>query len=123
MAPSFHNPFTRAEAVDLWARLVAGWANSLNPTGSRTLYDGIPNYVDAGGSYEGVTRMLWGLGSWLADPNRQAQLEWRGVSYDLERLTLRALVNGCNPNAPGSWRHTNLPHPDKSHADHDQRTV
>ncbi len=28
--------------------------------------------------------MLWGLGSWLADANRPSQLEWRGVTYDLE---------------------------------------
>src|SRR4051812_14170188 len=123
MAQDLHIPFSRTEAINLWARLVAGWANSLNPNGSRTLMDGIPNYVDAGGSYEGVTRMLWGLGSWLADPNRPSKLDWRGVSYDLEQLTYRALVNGCSPDAPGSWRHTLLPHPDKAHSDRDQRTV
>ncbi|MEO8607930.1 MAG: DUF2264 domain-containing protein [Chloroflexota bacterium] len=121
MAQEIQIPFSHAEAVDLWARLVAGWANVLNPAGNRTLMDGIPNYVDAGGSYEGVTRMLWGLGSWLTDQNRPAQLEWRGVTYDLEQLTYRALVNGCNPNTPGSWRNALLPHPDKSHSD--QRTV
>ncbi|MBZ0287782.1 MAG: DUF2264 domain-containing protein, partial [Anaerolineae bacterium] len=121
MTASFTTPFSRDEAVDLWSRLVAGWADSLNAAGSRTLMDGVPNYVDAGGSYEGVTRMLWGLGSWLADPSRPSQLEWRGSTYDLEHLTCRALVNGCNPHALGSWRYDFLPHND--HADHDQRTV
>ena len=111
-------PFTRAEALELWARLVAGWANNLNSSGSRTLLDGIPNYAESGGSYEGVTRMLWGLGSWLADPERPAHLQWRGVTYDLEQLTYRALVNGCDPDAPGSWRHEPV-----RRAAWDQRTV
>ncbi len=118
MAQDFHVPFSRTEATDLWSQLVAGWANSLNPSGSRTLMDGIPNYADAGGSYEGVTRMLWGLGSWLADSTRPAQLTWRGVTYDLEQLTYRALVNGCDPDAPDSWRHAPVRRPDW-----DQRTV
>ena len=118
MTQDFHIPFSQAEAVALWARLVAGWANVLNSTGNRTHMDGIPNYADVGGSYEGVTRMLWGLGSWLADPNRPSQLEWQGVSYDLEQLTYRALVNGCDPDAVGSWRHAPIPRPDW-----DQRTV
>ena len=111
MAQDFHIPFSRDEAVALWARLVAGWANNLNASGSRTLMDGIPNYADAGGSYEGVTRMLWGLGSWLPDAERPAQLEWRGVTYDLEQLTYRALVNGCDPDALGSWRHAPVRNP------------
>lgn len=123
MPHDLSNPFSHAEAVALWSRLLAGWANSLNESSNRTHMDGIPNYVDAGGSYEGVTRMLWGLGSWLADPNRPAQLTWRGVSYDLEQLTFRALVNGCDPNADGSWRKTNLVHPDRAFSDRDQRTV
>jgi hypothetical protein len=59
-------PFTRQDAESLWARLVAGWAEHLDPNGARLLIDGIPNRHDAGGSYEGVTRMLWGLGGWLS---------------------------------------------------------
>ena len=102
MAQDIYLPFSRAEAVALWSRLVAGWANSLNASGSRTLMDGIPNGADAGGSYEGVTRMLWGLGSWLSYAERPAQLEWRGVSYDLEHLTYRALANGCDPDCAGN---------------------
>jgi hypothetical protein len=121
MAQQFHTPFSRTEAVALWSRLVAGWANSLTPEGSRTLYDGIPNYVDAGGSYEGVTRMLWGLGSWLAYPERPAQLEWRGVIYDVEQLTRRALVNGCDPKQLGTWCLAPDQHPDGGNRD--QRTV
>ena len=65
-------PFTRDEALALWSRLVAGWARSLDDGGARTLMDGVPNYADAGGSYEGVTRMLWGLGGWLSRPERSA---------------------------------------------------
>jgi hypothetical protein len=118
MTQKFSRPFSRAEAVDLWSRLVAGWANSLNSSGNRTLMDGITNDRETSGSYEGVTRMLWGLGSWLSYPERPAQLEWRGVTYDLEALTYRALVNGCDPNASGSWHYEPVPRPDW-----DQRTV
>ena len=118
MAQVDHVPFTHAEAVELWSRLVAGWANSLNASGNRTLMDGIPNYAEAGGSYEGVTRMLWGLGSWLSYPDRPAAIEWRGTSYDLEQLTYRALVNGCDPDVLGSWRREVV-----RRKDWDQRTV
>lgn len=118
MTQNFYRPFTRAEAVDLWSQLVAGWANSLNRSGNRTLMDGIRNERETSGSYEGVTRMLWGLGSWLSYPDRPATLEWRGVRYDVEKLTYQALVNGCDPNAAGSWHYEPVPRPDW-----DQRTV
>jgi len=116
MTQDFYVPFSRAEALTLWSKMVAGWAKSLDASGARTVMDGIPNHNDVGGSYEGVTRMLWGLGSWLSYPERPAQLEWCGVAYDLEQLTYRALVNGCDPNAPGSWRHPPV-------HNRDQRTV
>lgn len=111
-------PFTREEALALWSRLVAGWADHLDATGSRTLIDGIPNYADAGGgSYETTTRMLWGLGSWLSYPNRPSVLTWQGKAYNVEELTYRALVNGCDPNSVNSWRSAPL------RGDRDQRTV
>lgn len=118
MAQNFHIPFSRLEAETLWARLVAGWADRLNPSGNRTLMDGIPNDRELSGSYEAVTRMLWGLGSWLSYPERPAQLEWRGMSYDLEQLTYWALVNGSDPNALGSWWNEQVKRPNW-----DQRTV
>jgi hypothetical protein len=62
MVKMSQDSFTHAEALDIWARLVAGWAHSLDAGGARTLLDGVPNRADAGGSCEGVTRMLWGLG-------------------------------------------------------------
>ncbi len=110
-------PFTRAEALDLWLRIVAGWADHLDASGARTLFDGVSNAADAGGSYEGVTRMLWGLGSWLSYPDRPARLTWRGKIYDLETLMTRALVNGCDPDSPGYWGRGSV------NADWDQRTV
>src|SRR5262249_31122200 len=73
---------------------------------------------DAGGSYEGVIRMLWGVSGWLANPSHPAKIQWRGISYDLEELTYRALVNGCDPDKVGSWRH-----PPVTNNDGDQRTV
>jgi len=118
MAEKYQVPFSRTEAVAMWSRMVAGWANSLNASGARTFMDGIPNGHDQGGSYEAVTRMLWGLGGWLSYPNRPAQLEWRGIPYDLEQLTYQALANGCDPDALGSWRH-----PPVHNMDGDQRTV
>ncbi len=118
MAQKPQLPFSRTEAEALWTRLVAGWANSLDASGARTFMDGIPNEHDAGGSYEGVTRMLWGLGGWLSYPDRPAVLKWRGVQYDLEALTSRALVNGCDPDMPGTWSH-----PPVRNKDGDQRTV
>jgi hypothetical protein len=112
------HPFTHREAVDLWSRLVAGWANSLDNEGARTLMDGYPNCADADGAYEGVTRMLWGLGGWLSQPERSSVVTWRGQLYDLEALTRRALTNGCNSDSPSYWgieyQPANL---------HDQRTV
>ena len=117
MVESTYVPFSRAEAVSLWSWMVAGWANSLDSSGARTLIEGVPNYADAGGSFEGVTRMLWGLGSWLAYPERGAHGEWRGEVYDLEALTYRALVNGCDPNSSGYWGNG------RYRTDWDQRTV
>jgi len=87
----------------LWVRLVAGWADHLDPSGARTLIDGIPNQHDAGGSYEGVTRMLWGLGGWLSHAERKPVVEWRGKRYDTASLTRRALLSGTDPRSAGYW--------------------
>ena len=111
-------PFTHQEAVQLWSRLVAGWANSLDNEGARTLIDGYSNHADAGGSYEGVTRMLWGLGGWLSQPSRSPLVTWKGITYDIEALTHRAYVNGCNPESPSYWGIEYNPA-----RLHDQRTV
>lgn len=110
-------PFTRAEAEAIWARLVAGWAHSLDESGARTLMDGVPNAAEAGGSYEGVTRMLWGLGAWLSRPERPAVVRWRGEAFDLAALTRRALVAGTDPDSPGYWGAA------PSRGEYDQRTV
>ncbi|MCA9838777.1 MAG: DUF2264 domain-containing protein [Trueperaceae bacterium] len=110
------DPFTHAEALSLWSRMVAGWANSLDSSGARTLIEGIPNYADAGGSYEGVTRMLWGLGGWLSQP-RETRLEWRGQNFDTASLTKQALLAGTNPESLGYWGKAAL------RGEYDQRTV
>jgi len=110
-------PFTRDEALALWARLVAGWAHSLDASGGRTLLTGVSNASDAGGSYEGVTRMLWGLGGWLSQPGRPALVHWRGEAFDTTALLHRAVVAGCDPASPGYWGHG----PVRGH--YDQRTV
>src|SRR3712207_5426177 len=112
-----NDPFTRDEALDIWARLVAGWANSLDTDGARTLLDGVPNGNERGGSYEGVTRMLWGLGAWLSRPERPAILRWRGESFDLEALARRALVAGTDPARRNWWGR------EASGGEYDQRTV
>jgi hypothetical protein len=96
-------PFTRQEALNLWSRLAAGWAHTLDAEGARTLMDGAPNPADVDGSYEGVTRMLWGLGGWLSQPDRPAEITWRGETFDLLALTRRGIVNGCNPTSPSYW--------------------
>jgi hypothetical protein len=110
-------PFTYAEALELWSRLVAGWAHHLDATGARTHFDGVTNSQDAGGSYEGVTRMLWGLGAWLSLPARPAVLHWGGERYDLEALTRQAFVSGTDPHGPSSWWRG------ASEREYDQRTV
>lgn len=109
--------FTKAEALSLWSRLVAGWANSLDNSGARTLMAGVPNDADAGGSYEGVTRMLWGLAGWLSQPGRPARLTWRGETFDTEALLKRALVAGTDPASPGYWGQA------PRRGEYDQRTV
>lgn len=111
------DPFTYDEALALWSRLVAGWARSLDPSGARTLMDGLPNRADEGGSYEGVTRMLWGLGGWLSHPGRSPVLRWRGEAFDLEALTRQALVGGSDPGSPGYWGRG------ENRGEYDQRTV
>ena len=110
-------PFTRDEALALWSRLVAGWAERLDDSGARTLLDGVPNAADAGGSYEGVTRMLWGLGGWLSQPGRSAILRWRGAAYDTEALLRCAVTAGCDPRSPGYWGRG------AARGEYDQRTV
>lgn len=87
----------------MWARLVAGWAHHLDDSGARFLCDGVFSAADAGGSYEGVLRMLWGLGGWLSRPERPAGLTWRNERFDLLALSRRAIVNGCDPTASASW--------------------
>lgn len=100
---SHHLPFSRDEAVANWSRLVAGWADHLDASGARLLIDGVTNVHDRGGSYEGVTRMLWGLGSWLSVTERSTTVQWRGVEYDILALTRRALLNGTDPESSGYW--------------------
>jgi hypothetical protein len=109
--------FTYDEALELWSRLIAGWARSLDASGARTCFDGVLNSADAGGSYEGVTRMLWGLGGWLARPERPAVLRWQSEHYDLEALTRRALIAGTDPHNRASWWRG------ASEREYDQRTV
>ena len=114
----WQKPFTRAEALAMWARLVAGWAHSLNETSARTFMPGItlPDFPDQGGSFEGVTRMLWGIGGWLSQPQRPRSVIWRGETFDLAALMQRALAAGCDPASPGCWGST----PNQAH---EQRTV
>lgn len=97
-------PFTRDEALALWARLVAGHARQLDHWGSRTLLDGValPDGPDAGGSYEGVTRMCYGWAGWLSQPNRSPLVAWRGDEYDVGALLRRAVLSGCDPDG-GYW--------------------
>ncbi|CAA9569875.1 MAG: hypothetical protein AVDCRST_MAG88-2230 [uncultured Thermomicrobiales bacterium] len=121
--PTAHGPrptahaFTRDEALALWSRIVAGWARHLDGSGARTLIEGEPNAADAGGSYEGVTRMLWGLGGWLAPPGRPAVVTWRGEAFDTEALMRRAIVAGTDPRSPGYWGAA------PPRGEYDQRTV
>ena len=96
-------PFPIKRRLNLWSRLVAGWAHRLDAEGARTLMDGYPNWADGDGSYEGVTRMLWGIGGWLSQPDRLKTVVWRGETFDLEALLRRALVNGCDPQSPSYW--------------------
>jgi hypothetical protein len=112
------NPFSRQEAVDLWARLVAGWVHSLDRDGTRTLIDGNPNRADVGGSYEGVTRMLWGLGGWLSQPERTPLIRWRDEVFDIAARMSKGIVNGCDPALPTYWGIEYFPG-----REYDQRTV
>ena len=98
-------PFTHSEAVYMWSRLVAGHANTLDAHGSRTLMDAfsITGGADDGGSYEGVTRMMYGWGGWLSQPNRPAVLEWRGQRHDVQALFRTAVLAGCDPAHAGYW--------------------
>ncbi|NED97876.1 DUF2264 domain-containing protein [Phytoactinopolyspora alkaliphila] len=102
-------PFDQREALDLWSWLVAGWAGSLDQSGSRTLTDGIHCPYDEGGSFEGVTRMMWGLGGWLTRSDRPSSVHWRGVDYDITHLARQALLHGTDPGSPGYWGESACP--------------
>lgn len=88
---------------ETWAMFVGGWADHLDASGANLLIDGIRNHAEPRGSYEGVTRMLWGMGGWLSRPERPATVTWRGHGYDLEELMRRALLAGTDPASPGYW--------------------
>jgi hypothetical protein len=96
-------PFDRAEAESMWERLIAGWADRLDDTGARIFLDGVTAAYDAGGSYEGVTRMFWALGGWLSHPNRPSQIHWRAKSYDLVAIMRSAVLAGTDPENRGYW--------------------
>ena len=95
--------FSRDEAESMFVRMVAGWADRLDATGARIFLDGVTASYDAGGSYEGVTRMFWALGGWLSYPERPSRLEWRGTSYDLVSIMRRAVLSGTDPQNRGYW--------------------
>jgi len=88
---------------ETWATFVAGWADHLDASGANLLIDGIRNHAEPRGSYEGVTRMLWGIGAWLSRPERPASVTWHDRSYNLEGLMRRALLAGTDPDGPGYW--------------------
>ncbi|HEV2073549.1 MAG TPA: DUF2264 domain-containing protein [Thermomicrobiales bacterium] len=88
---------------DIWAMLVAGWADRLDPTGANLICDGVRNDREAFGSYEGTTRMMWGLGGWLSCPARPSRVRFRNQEYDIRELTQQALLAGTNPDSRGYW--------------------
>ena len=88
---------------ETWAMLVTGWVDHLDVSGSHLLIDGIRNHAEPRGSYEGVTRMLWGIGGWLSYPERTAAVAWRSRSYDLEAFMRRAVLAGTDPSGRGYW--------------------
>lgn len=95
--------FASDQLHGVWSMLVAGWADHLDSTGALLIADGIRNRADGGGSYEGTTRMMWGLGSWLENPNRPDMIAFRGRSYDICALTRQALLAGTDPMSAGYW--------------------
>ena len=95
--------FSREEAESMFFRVVAGWADRLDATGARIYLDGVTASYDAGGSYEGVTRMFWALGGWLSQPDRSSTIAWRGKDYDLVDIMRRAVLEGTNPESRGYW--------------------
>jgi hypothetical protein len=96
-------PSPPAGIVATWNQLVAGWADHLDASGANLLIDGVRNHAEPRGSYEGVTRMLWGIGGWLSRPERPASVTWRGREYDLEHLMRRALLAGTDPAGDAYW--------------------
>ncbi len=96
-------PFSRQEALNWWAHLVHGWATHLDPTGARTWMNGIRNFNERDGSSEGLTRMLWGIGGWLSQPEREPRIQWQDKSYNVATLARDGILAGCDPESPGYW--------------------
>lgn len=94
---------SRQEYEDIFARLVAGWADNLSPSSARLYGFGRHNRNDHMGPYEGVTRMLPALSAWLSQPNRPQILTWRGKEYNVAELLARTIANGCDPAVYDNW--------------------
>lgn len=118
--PNQSPAFSYAEAYAMWARMVAGHAEHLDDTGARTLFDGVslPTGPDAGGSYEGVTRMMYGWGAWLSQ-GRAPIVHWRNRAYDIAALMRQAVLAGCDPANRSYWGKAPVGAP----GSYDQRTV
>jgi hypothetical protein len=101
--------------------MVAGHANHIDDTGARTLMGGVslPDGPDAGGSYEGVTRMMYGWGGWLSQPARSHIVSWRRQTFDIAAFMRQAVIVGCDPLQRGYWGSPPVNAPGM----YDQRTV
>ncbi len=118
--------FSAQEAHSLFARLVHGQARAVDVHGIRCHLDGLTvpggfgfHAPDRNGSYEGVTRMMYGWAGWLSKRDRNPNIAFREATVDISALMRTALIQGCDPTHPGYWGDAPVGKP----GEYDQRTV
>ncbi len=100
-ALSPYTGWTRAHHEALFARMCLGLAEHVSDDGAwvEASWSGF----DGSRSYMAITRMLLGVGAWLAEPSNPAVFRVRGIELDLIELARAALLSGTDPASAGYW--------------------
>jgi len=86
-----------------FARLVWGFAKSLDDTGVRSWLNGHFNQKDFGGAADMATRIFPALCAWLSDKQRPRQVVFKGERVDVEGLVRKIFENAFDPKCAGYW--------------------
>lgn len=88
LAASPYTGWTRAHYEAVFGRLCAGFVAHRSPGGGRVVLPNPGGWAEV----EGVSRMMFALGAWLADPNNPDVIEVDGQEIDVVALSRQTLV-------------------------------